>query len=104
MTGFLVRSGRSEPRFAPGSAESPLRQRATDRRCGLRQDAVLVGQLQKMFGGNDWTDAQIDAALDEIDRETDAMEQRVMARLRPAPEPLQQLELFPGNSLAETSR
>jgi hypothetical protein len=64
---------------------------------------VLVGQLQKMFGGNDWTDAQIDAALDEIDRETDAMEQRVMARVRPAPEP-QQLELFPVNSLAETSR
>jgi hypothetical protein len=67
------------------------------------RDPVLIAQLQKMFGGNDWTDAQIDAALDEIDRETDAMEQRVMARVRPAPEP-QQLELFPVNSLAETSR
>ena len=57
-----------------------------------------------MFGGNDWTDAQIDAALDEIDRESDAMMmQRIMARERPAPEP-QQLELFPVSSLAETSR
>ena len=57
-----------------------------------------------MFGGNDWTDAQIDAALDEIDRESDAMMmQRIMARERPAPE-LQQLELFPVSSLAETSR
>ena len=68
-----------------------------------RQDALLIARLQKMYGGNDWTDEQIGAALDEIDRETDAMMQRAMARVRTAPEP-QQLELFPVNSLAETSR
>jgi hypothetical protein len=58
-----------------------------------RQDAVLVAQLKKMFGGNDWKDEQIDTALDEIDRETDAMMRRALVRVRPAPEP-QQLALF----------
>ena len=47
-----------------------------------RQDAELMARLQKMYGGNagrDWTDAQIDAAIDELDRENDA---KLMARLR----------------------
>jgi hypothetical protein len=96
------RKGKLRPRGKVNNAIPP--RPIVDPEDPWRQDAVLVGQLQKMFGGNDWTDAQIDAALDEIDRETDAMEQRIMARLRPAPEPPQQLELFPGNSLAETSR
>jgi hypothetical protein len=62
-----------------------------------RQNALLVAQLQKMYGGTgrpDWTDEQIDAALEEIDREADAIMLRVAARTRAAPTP-RQLELFP---------
>ena len=44
-------------------------------------------------GGRDWTDAQIDAALDAIDRECDAIF-LAMAKRRAAPTP-RQLELFP---------
>jgi hypothetical protein len=44
-----------------------------------RQDAELVARLHKMYGGNDWTDDQVEAATDEIDRESDAL---LMARLR----------------------
>jgi hypothetical protein len=61
-----------------------------------RQDAFLIAQLQKMYGSNggrDWTDAQIDAALDAIDRECDAIF-LAMAKRRAAPTP-RQLELFP---------
>ena len=69
---------------------------------------MLIAQLRKMYGSNggrDWTDAQIDAALDEIDREEDAIF-LAWAKKYAAPEPPQpqQLELFPVDSIAETSR
>jgi|ERR1700761_1164964 hypothetical protein len=61
-------------------------------------DALLMARLRKMYGGTgwrDWTDAQIDVAFDEVDREeTAAFLRRAAARARPVPEP-QQLELFP---------
>jgi hypothetical protein len=65
------------------------------------QDAVLVAQLQKMYGDGrrDWTDEQIDAAIDELDREGTATFLRWAAKLRADPPPPQQLELFPVNSL-----
>lgn len=56
-----------------------------------------MAQLQKMYGGNDWgdwTDAQIDAALEEINRESDAMMPLALAEERAAPTP-HQLELLP---------
>jgi hypothetical protein len=94
------RKGKPRPRGKVNNAIPP--RPIVDPEDPWRQDAVLAGQLQKMFGGNDWTDAQIDAALDEIDREEDAMFLATVKQ-RTAPEP-QQLELFPVNSLAETSR
>ena len=61
-------------------------------------DTLLMARLQKKYGGTgwrDWTDAQIDVAFDEIDREeAAAFTRRIAAMTRPAAEP-QQLELFP---------
>jgi hypothetical protein len=94
------RKGKLRPRGKVNNAIPP--RPIIDPEYPWRQDALLIAQLQKMFGGNAWTDEQIDAALDEIDREEDAIF-LAMAKQRAAPTP-QQLELFPVNSLAETSR
>ena len=66
----------------------------TDPEYNWQQDAFLIAQLQKMYGGNDWTDEQIDAALEEIDRECNAIMPLAPAKKRAAPTP-RQLELFP---------
>jgi hypothetical protein len=97
------RKGKLRPRGKVNTAIPP--RPVIDPEDDWRQDAILIAQLQKMYGdnnGRDWTDEQIDAALDEIDREEDAMFVATVKQ-RTAPEP-QQLELFPVNSLAETNR
>jgi hypothetical protein len=47
-----------------------------------QQDALLMAQLKKMYGGTDWgdwTDAQIDIALEEMEREASASEKPTTA-------------------------
>ena len=97
------RKGKLRPRGKINAATPP--RPSIDLEDPWRRHAVLIAQLKKMYGGNngrDWTDEQIDVALDAIDREEDATF-LAWAKQRAAPEP-QQLELFPVNLLAETSR
>lgn len=88
------RKGKLRPRGKINTAIPP--RPVIDSEDPWRQDGVLMAQLQKMYGSNDgrdWTDKQIDAALDEINREDEAIF-LAWAKQRAAPEP-QQLELFP---------
>jgi hypothetical protein len=76
----FARAARSTP---------PSRRPIIDPEDPWRQDGVLIAQLQKMYGSNDgrdWTDEQIDAVLDEIDRENEAIF-LAWAKQRAAPEP-----------------
>ena len=107
LTGFAPmpnskhrRKGKLRPRGKVNTSIRP--EPVIDPQYHWRQDAVLVAQLQKMYGGDgrrDWTDEQIDAAIDELDREGTATFLRWAAKLRADPPPPQQLELFPVNSL-----